>query len=40
MNSDQITEAYFDRILLRSRLIGADLPDTSTEIFGRRLRLP
>jgi len=40
MNSDQITEAYFDRILLKSRLIGSDLPDTSTEIFGRRFETP
>ena len=40
MNSDQITEAYFDRILLKSRLIGSDLPDTATKIFGRSFETP
>ena len=40
MNSDQITEAYFDRILLKSRLIGSDLPDTATQIFGRSFDTP
>ena len=40
MNSDQITEAYFDRILLKSRLIDSDLPDMTVNFLGETFETP
>lgn len=40
MDSNQITEAYFDRILLKSRLIDSDLPDMTTEFLGETFETP
>ena len=40
MDSNKITENYFDRILLRSRLIDSDLPDLTTEFLGETFGTP
>ena len=40
MDSNQITEAYFDRILLRSRLIDSDLPDMKMTFLGEEFETP
>lgn len=40
MNSDQITRAYFDSMLLEQRLIDSDLPSTEVEIFGQQFSTP
>lgn len=40
MDSNQITEAYFDRILLKSRLIDSDLPDMRITFLGETFDTP
>ena len=40
MDSNKITRDYFDRILLKSRLIDSDLPDMTTEFLGESFRTP
>ena len=39
-DSDRITREYFDSFLLETRLIGADLPDTTLELYGERFSTP
>lgn len=39
-DSNVITRDYFDSILLESRYIDSDLPDTSFELFGRKFGTP
>lgn len=39
-DSNQITRAYFDRILLEMRHIDSALPDTSVKLFGERFFSP
>lgn len=39
-DSDLITREYFDSILLETRLIGSDLADTRTQLFGKEFRNP
>ncbi len=39
-DSNEITRAYFDRILLKTRYIDSDLPDTGFELFGRYFDTP
>ena len=39
-DSNQITRAYFDRILLEMRHIDSALPDTSVKLFGERFFTP
>lgn len=40
MNSNKITEEYFDRILLTPRLIDSDLPDMTTKFLGETFATP
>ena len=40
MNSDQLTRAYFDRITLKTRLIGSDLPDMKMTLWGETFNYP
>ncbi len=39
-DSNKITREYFDSILLESRYIDSDLPDTSFELFGEKFKTP
>ena len=39
-NSDKITRDYFDSLLLESRYIDSDLPDTRLELYGRTFDTP
>lgn len=39
-DSNKITREYFDSILLESRYIDSDLPDTSFELFGEKFETP
>lgn len=39
-DSDLITREYFDSILLETRLIGSDLADTRTQLFGKEFQNP
>ncbi len=39
-DSNKITRDYFDSILLETRYIDSDLPDTSFELFGEKFRTP
>lgn len=39
-DSNKITRAYFDSLLLESRYIGAVEPDTSLELYGQRFKTP
>ncbi len=39
-DSNEITRSYYDSILIKQRLIDSDLPDTSTNIFGRSFQTP
>lgn len=39
-NSNEITRAYFDKILVKTRYIDSELPDMSVELFGKRYATP
>jgi len=39
-DSNQITREYFDSILLETRYIDSDLPDTSIELYGETFQTP
>lgn len=39
-DSNAITRDYFDSLLLESRYIDSDLPDTSFELFGEKFEMP
>lgn len=39
-DSNKITRDYFDSILLETRYIDSDLPDTSFELFGEKFKTP
>ena len=39
-DSNAITERYFERILVETRYMGAVVPDTSVELFGRKFSTP
>ncbi len=39
-DSNEITRAFFDRYLLKTRYIDSDLPDTSFELWGRTFSTP
>ena len=39
-DSNAMTERYFERILVETRYIDAVVPDTSVELFGRKLSTP
>lgn len=39
-DSDRITREYFDSLLLEMRLVGADLPDTTFELYGHTFSTP
>lgn len=39
-NSDKITRAYFDSLLLEARYIDSDLPSTKFELYGRSFDTP
>ncbi|HIZ54862.1 MAG TPA: alpha-hydroxy-acid oxidizing protein, partial [Firmicutes bacterium] len=39
-DSNMITRDYFDSLLLESRYLDADLPDTHFELFGETFRSP
>ena len=39
-DSNAITRDYFDSLLLESRYIDSDLPDTSFELFGEKFETP
>ncbi|MCQ2495601.1 MAG: alpha-hydroxy-acid oxidizing protein [Lachnospiraceae bacterium] len=39
-NSNEITRAYYDKILVKTRYIDSDLPDMSVELFGKKFSTP
>lgn len=39
-NSNRITRAYLDSLLVEQRLIDSDLPDLTTTIFGKKYKTP